>query len=122
MGRHRESLGEFSRRVRHNKGLSRLDVSRQAQQKGERISVTYLAKIESGEARHPSNKILTALAAGLDVLDEEISAIARGESIETPSVKERALIKLFRELPPSTRDDLWEIVKCLRRRHRIKLH
>jgi transcriptional regulator with XRE-family HTH domain len=113
------ALAAFSRAVRTNKSLSRADVCRGAAKRGLKISVSYIAKIEEGLVINPSRKKLAALAAGLDVIGEELFAVARGEEIDTPTVQESMLLKMFRELPELIRGDLYEIARCLYKRHHL---
>jgi transcriptional regulator with XRE-family HTH domain len=114
------ALAAFSRAVRTNKSLSRADVCRGAAKRGLKISMSYVAKIEEGLVTNPSRKKLAALAAGLDVIGEELFAVARGEAIDQPTVQESTLLKMFRELPAETQTDFYEIARCLYKLHHLR--
>ena len=112
----REDLADYIRRTRRAAHWSCKDVAIQAQQKGSAISASYITRLENREIARPSASKLAALAAGLSVSPTEIFALARGESPDTPRAREAALINMFRALPASTQDDLFEITQCLYRR------
>lgn len=73
-----ESLADYVRRVRQEKGLSTLDVERNS---GNQITDGYVSQIENSYVKNVSPKKLQALAKGLGVSEEEIFAVARGKSL-----------------------------------------
>jgi transcriptional regulator with XRE-family HTH domain len=77
-----ESLAEYVRRVRQEKGLSTTDVQRQSRQGGLKgISDAYVTRIENEYVTNVSPDKLRALAKGLVVPEDEIFAAARGKSL-----------------------------------------
>lgn len=74
-----ESLAEYVQRVRREKGLSLSDVQRGS---NNQIVSSYVSKIENGyaDADGVTPKKLQALAKGLGISEDEIFAVARGES------------------------------------------
>jgi transcriptional regulator with XRE-family HTH domain len=69
-----ETLAEFVRRVRNEKGLSTLDVEKLSKFE---ISDGYVSRIENNGVKNVSPEKLSALAKGLNVTEEEIFAVAR---------------------------------------------
>ena len=113
-GREPESLADFVRRIRNERGWSLVEVERRS---GRGISRTHINQIEIGEQTNPSPQKLQALARGLDVLEEELFARARGVvRSETSALEEKLLIK-FRQLPPAWQKDLIGILDMLHREH-----
>jgi len=109
-----ESLADFVRRVRQERGWSLEEVQRRS---GNRIGRTYINRIEIGESTNPSPRKLQALARGLDVLEEELFARVRGVvRSEADGLEEKLLLK-FRQLPPEWRKDLIGILDLLHREH-----
>jgi transcriptional regulator with XRE-family HTH domain len=113
----RETLGDFVRRLRHEKHWSCQDISNRARQRGFQISTTYIYRLESREHRNPSAAKLTALAAGLDISATEIFAVARGESITTPTARQASLLDMFNRLPAPKQDEILMILKCFYERY-----
>jgi transcriptional regulator with XRE-family HTH domain len=106
----RESLGAFVRRIRTEKNLSCMDVSKRSAQKGRRIAGSYVNRIENDPKLHPTAVALKALANGLGVPPEEVFARAVGFSPEGDSSEEIELLARFRELSPERRGDLLSLV------------
>lgn len=73
-----ESLADYVRRVRQEKGLSTLEVERNS---GNQITDGYVSQIENSYVKNVSPQKLQALAKGLGVSEEEIFAVARGKSL-----------------------------------------
>jgi transcriptional regulator with XRE-family HTH domain len=73
-----ESLADFVRRVRSEKGFSLSDVRRNS---GLQIANSYVSRIENGEVTNVTPEKLKALAKGLKVSEDEIFAIARGKPL-----------------------------------------
>lgn len=79
-----ESLADFVRRVRSEKGFSLSDVRRNS---GLQIANSYVSRIENGEVTNVTPEKLKALAKGLQVSEDEIFAIVRGKPLnETEAV------------------------------------
>lgn len=70
-----ESLADLVRRVRREKKLSLNDVVRQS---GGRIANSHVSRIENGFATNVTPEKLCALAAGLQVSEDDVFAAARG--------------------------------------------
>lgn len=77
----KETLAEYVKRVRAEKGLSLTDVQKRS---GNQIANSYVSRIENGiaDAQGVTPKKLQALARGLGVSEDEIFAIARGRSLD----------------------------------------
>jgi transcriptional regulator with XRE-family HTH domain len=73
-----ESLADLVRRVRQEKKLSLNDVVRQS---GGRIANSHVSRIENGFATNITTAKLRALAAGLQVSDDEVFAAAHGKAM-----------------------------------------
>ena len=71
-----ESLGDFVRRIRNEKGLSLIDVSKQSACFGLPISGAYINRIERNPKLRVSTDRLKALAHGLGIPVEELLAHA----------------------------------------------
>lgn len=72
-----ETLADFVRRIRKEKGLSTPDVERQS---GFTITDGYVSRIENNGVKNVSPEKLTALAKGLGVTESEVFSIARGKT------------------------------------------
>lgn len=115
----RESLADYVRRVRAEKGLSLTDVQRQSARSGPAIAGTYVNRIENGQALNPSTDRLKALARGLHVPEEEVFARARGVPPKTGlEAREAELVSYFRELGPDEQRFLIVTTKALHRERR----
>lgn len=73
-----ETLPDYVRRIRIEKRLSTVDVEKQS---GNRISDSYVTRIENGYVKNVSPEKLQALAKGLGVTEDEIFAVVRGKSL-----------------------------------------
>jgi len=115
-----ESLGEFVRRIRAEKNLSLTDVERKSARYGERIAASYVSRIENYN-HSPSPRKLKALAHGLDIPEDEITAVAFGRSPKTETLaRELRLLGYFRELPADRQDDVIRMTKALHSAHSKK--
>jgi transcriptional regulator with XRE-family HTH domain len=112
-----ESLADFVRRVRNERGLSLLDVERQSARTGEKIAGSYVSRIENGLSANPSKNKLMALARGLGVSNEELFAVVRGMESAAPTVDvaEMKLLLSFRELPAEAQEYLLITAQALER-------
>lgn len=73
-----ESLANYVKRVRADKGFSLADVRRNS---GLEIANSYISRIENGEVTNVTPQKLRALARGLGVSEDEIFAVARGKPL-----------------------------------------
>ena len=104
----RESLGAFVRRIRTEKNMSCMDVSKRSARKPQRrISGSYINRIENEPKLRPTADRLKALADGLGVPAEELFALAIGYAPEGETPEEIELLARFKELSP---DDLLSLV------------
>jgi transcriptional regulator with XRE-family HTH domain len=107
----RESLGAFVRRIRTEKNLSCMDVSKRSARKPQRrISGSYINRIENNPKLCPTANRLKALADGLGVPAEELFARAIGFAPDGETPEEIELLARFKELSPQRRDDLLSLV------------
>lgn len=67
-----ESLGEFILRIRTEKNLSLMDVSKRSGRGRDKIAASYINRLEVIPTRKPTANKLRALARGLDVPAEEL--------------------------------------------------
>jgi transcriptional regulator with XRE-family HTH domain len=113
-----ETLAAFVRRVRAEKNLSLTDVERQSARHGAKIASSYVSKIENGDTKNPSPEKIKALARGLDVPEDEITAVAFGKAPKTEAeARETRMLHYFRELPGDRQDDLIRMTKALHNAH-----
>lgn len=116
-----ETLAEYVGRVRAEKNLSLTDVERQSGRHGPKIAASYISKIENGVNRNPGPEKLKALARGLDVPEEEITAVAFGRAPKNSAdAREMRLLGYFRELPVERQDDVIRMIKALHAAHSKK--
>jgi transcriptional regulator with XRE-family HTH domain len=112
-----ERLADYVKRLRNEKRLSLNEVARLS---GGQISNSYVSLIENGYILNVTPKKLRALARGLQVDVDEISAVAIGRSPQDPSLIERQLLGMFRELPQEQRDDFIEMLRGVHRKRAVK--
>jgi transcriptional regulator with XRE-family HTH domain len=105
-----ERLGDFVRRVRHEKNLSLQDVSNRSARFGKRIAASYVNRIENNLTRRPTADRLAALAHGLGVPVEELLARAIDIALPGDSNDELELLTRFRKLSPERKADVFRIV------------
>ena len=105
-----ETVGDFVRRIRTEKNMSCEDVSKRSARKEQRISGSYINRIENNPALKPTADRLKALADGLGVPAQEVFARAVGFALGGESSEEIELLARFRELSPERRDDLLSLV------------
>lgn len=106
-----ETLGDFVRRIREEKGLSLEDVSKQSARFGKKIAASYISRIENEPARKVTTHRITALAKGLGVPPAEL--LARSAGLVAPggdSPRELKLVTRFRELSSARKADVLKIV------------
>jgi transcriptional regulator with XRE-family HTH domain len=100
-----EGLADYVRRVRFEKGFSLLAVQRNS--RGQ-IAGSYVSRIENGiaDAEGVTPKKLQALAVGLQVPEDEIFAVARGQSMSGDlTLEETRLLHCFRSIPLERKTD-----------------
>ncbi len=105
-------LAEYVRQTRLAKHFSATDVEKNS---GEKISDSYILRIENGQVANVSFDKLDALAEGLQVPKDEIHRIARGLSPEPPTEKLEILAETFdgRDLTASDWADIEAVVHVL---------
>jgi|SRR5215216_550363 len=105
-----ECLGEFVRRIRDEKGLSLIDVSKQSALCGLPISASYINRIERNPKLRVTPNRLKALAHGLGVPVEELLAHAVSK-MTRDEADELKLVTRFRELSSQRKSDVWTIIQ-----------
>jgi len=111
------TLADHVRALRNEKNLSRGDVARRS---GGQISEAYVWRIENERNKNVSPKMLRALARGLQANEDEMFAVARGQSLRAPSAVETQLLTMFRQLPEERRDDVMRFIRALHQAHAVK--
>jgi transcriptional regulator with XRE-family HTH domain len=104
-----ETFGDFIRRIRNEKNLSCEDVSKRSARKGQRISGSYINRLENNPSLRITTHRLKALADGLDIPADELLARAVGLSRRVEA-DERSLLSRFRALSPERKSDVLRIV------------
>lgn len=118
MAKSLETLPDYVRRIRGERGLSCVDVQRKSARAGRKIAASYVNRIENGVAKRPSNDRLLALAHGLGVPEEELLAVARGAVPgRREDAQEMRLAMMFRELPEDRQRDVLNMVEAFHREH-----
>src|SRR5258705_7877721 len=116
-----ETLAEYVRRVRDEKNLSLTDVERQSARHGEKIAGSYVSRIENGHNKNPGPGKLKALARGLEVPEEELTAVAFGRAPRSANeAREGRLLAYFRELPEDRQEDILRMIRALHGGHTTK--
>jgi transcriptional regulator with XRE-family HTH domain len=105
-----ELLGNFVRRIRKEKKLSLAKVSKQSARFGQRISASYINRIENDPKRRVSVDRLNALARGLGVPVDELLAYALSKT-RHDDADELSLLARFRELSPERKADVLKIIE-----------
>ena len=106
-----ETLAEYVRRTRLERGLSCMDVQQRSARAGKKIVASYVNRIENGIAGRVSNDRLLALAHGLGVPEEELLDVARGVKPKSKGdAEEVRLVARFRELSPERRSDILKMI------------
>ena len=106
-----ERLGDFIRRIRKEKNLSLRAVSRQSARFGQKITGSYISRIENEPRRKVTADRLTALAYGLGIPAEELLARAAGLIVPgEKSEEEVRLLSMFKELSPERKMDVLKLV------------
>ena len=114
-----QTLGEFVRQTREEKGYTLAEVARQS---GGQISDGYVSRIENGVIlpESISSKKLAALARGLHVAEEIVYTLARGRSVREGDASETQLLTYYRQLPPDRQTDVMLIARTLHKQHGVK--
>jgi len=106
-----ETVGDFVRRIRTEKNMSCEDVSKRSARKEQRISGSYINRIENNPHLRPSVDRLRALAYGLGIPVEELLARAAGlVPSDSDSNDVFRLVARFRALSAERKDDVLRIV------------
>ena len=98
------SLADYVRRVRREKAVSTMSVSKKS---GGAISDGYVSRIENSQVKNVSLEKLRALAKGLDVSEEEVFAVARGHT----SPADENILKELKE--PNLRRFAADVIRAL---------
>ena len=106
----RECLGDFVHRIRNEKGLSLMDVSKQSAVFGPPISGSYINRIERNFKISVTLDRLKALAHGLGVPVEQLLAHAVSK-MSRDEADELRLVTLFRELSSQRKSDVLTIIQ-----------
>lgn len=109
-----ECLGDFVRRIRQEKGLSLMDVSKQSALFGPPISGSYINRIEQNPKLRVTADRLKALAQGLGIPIQELLAHAVG-TMSREEADELALVIRFSELSPEGKSYVWAIINSATR-------
>jgi transcriptional regulator with XRE-family HTH domain len=118
MAKTQESLPDYVRRIRSERGLSCMDVQTRSARAGRKIAASYVNRIENGVGRRPSNDRLLALAHGLGVPEEELLTVARGAvPAQKEDAEEMRLTMLFRDLSEDRRRVILSMVETFHREH-----
>lgn len=116
VARERETLANYVRRVREEKGLSLNQVRIRS---GYQIANSYISRIENGEVTNVGLEKLRSLAKGLSVSEEEIFAVARGKSlndIESVDAEMALFASRVKKLTPQQKRDFkiaWQMANDL---------
>jgi transcriptional regulator with XRE-family HTH domain len=114
-----ETLGEYVRRIRREKGLATTDVEKRSRIGGKiGISNGYITQIENDPSVNPSMKKLQALADGLGVPEEEIISVVRGKTADNETVADerfRIISLKFHHLKGDKRRDAEALLRALER-------
>jgi transcriptional regulator with XRE-family HTH domain len=108
-----ERLCDFVRRIRREKNLSLSEVSDRSARYGNRISASYVNRIENDPKRRITSDRLKALAYGLDVPMDELLVYVVGIT-RRDEAEERCLLARFRNLSAERKADVLRIMDCLR--------
>lgn len=111
-----ETIGEFSQRIRFEKNLSVAEVRAKS---GNKISPSYISKLENEPFVNPSAPKLQALAKGLGEDEELVFAIARGQNLNSENDVERieleAMYRKRRNLSPARKEAFKRILDMVDR-------
>lgn len=101
----KETLGEFVRRTRAEKGFSTRTV---AARSGGSISDGYVSRIENGYAINPSPKLIRALARGLGIKEDILFSVVRGQAAQIDDIEDfygTALYELYQRRKQAAPED-----------------
>lgn len=121
MKAHKESLADFIRRIRAEKNLSLSDVVTRS---GNLISNGYISQIENHYVKSVTASKLKALAKGLGISYEEISAIAGGQALKASGLENanlRAFLEDVEKLSAANKGFFMQAVILLHKEVRFKL-
>lgn len=111
-----ESLAEFVKRVRLEKGFSLVAVHERS---GGEIAASYVSRIENGQVTNPTHKKLSALAAGLGISEDNVFAVARGQKYEDSedfkSSRFASMALKFSKIPSGKRISVDQLIEILDR-------
>lgn len=93
--KNKETLADYCRRIRNEKGLSTTKVQ-ELSKKGGRKGITdgYISQIENNYIQNVSPEKLQALARGLGISEEEIFAVARGAKPDNSAIADERFARI----------------------------
>lgn len=113
-----ETLADYVQRVRNEKGFSLKKVEYQSDNGEDRITDSYVSRIENGLITNVSPRMLRALARGLCEPEDVVFAVARGKSLTETADPEDEEMQVFfyryKNLSKKDKDELrpsWEMFK-----------
>lgn len=111
------ALADYVLKAIATRNLTQSEIAERARKKGFAISQNYISKIISGSARNISVEKLKALAAGLNVPEEEIFVIARGGTSEEKITNGYAssLLARYSQLSDADKEALGPLIRALDR-------
>jgi transcriptional regulator with XRE-family HTH domain len=111
---HPEGLADYILGVINKDNLSYQRVVERAQNRGFKITHSYISKIVSGAATNISVEKLRALAAGLNRPEEEVFAVARGQRLTEEKISEAVMGALAFNYGKLTKKDKEAVAPLLR--------
>lgn len=117
-GNQNESLADYILRITREQDISLRKVEERAKAKGFQIAQSYLSKIISGAADNLSVEKIQALAAGLNRPEEEVFAVARGESLAESRINDalaNAMFFKYAQLGDQDKSELATLLRALDR-------
>jgi transcriptional regulator with XRE-family HTH domain len=112
-----ETLAEYVRRKResHDPPLSLNDVEQQSARYGNKITGSYVSRIENGHKRNPGADALVGLAYGLGAPLVEVLLVAAGKPLKEAEAQDELLLTLFHSLDTEDRHLAIKLVRTLQR-------
>lgn len=110
-----ETLAEYLTRLMEEKNLSGYDIER-ITKKG--ITQSYVNRLKNGDNTNPSIDAIKALAKGLSVPEEQLSAIALGYKLSDDDIERIELDAMYRKrkkLSPKRKDEFRNILQMVDR-------
>ena len=114
------SLSEFIQRILSEENLTQRQLVERAEQKGFKITQSYISQILNGTSNNVTIEKLQALAAGLNRPEEELFDVARGGGTKMGDRSHldatiSSLLVKFRQLPDQDKNEINILLKALDR-------